>query len=291
MMPEVLCDGLVFGEGPRWHDGRLWLSDQHDHKIWQVTAEGERSLFAEFDDMPSGLGFLADGTVLVAMIRTEQVLALSPDGRSRRVHSDLSAVLPGTGHVNDMVVDPLGRAYVGVRRDGYADFAGTGPDGIALVAPDASATLVEPDFRLANGLAVTADGSTLISGSTASGQLGAWSIAADGTLGPRRLFAQTSGPADGICLDEAGGVWVGHPHDGCFERVLEGGEVTDRIDVDGWAIACVLGGPDRRRLHLVVTDMGDEDIANLQDPAYDLKSRARSRVEVVDVEHAGAGSP
>ena len=24
---RVLADGLYFGEGPRWHDGRLWLSD------------------------------------------------------------------------------------------------------------------------------------------------------------------------------------------------------------------------------------------------------------------------
>ena len=25
--PEVLMEGVVFGESPRWHDGQLWFSD------------------------------------------------------------------------------------------------------------------------------------------------------------------------------------------------------------------------------------------------------------------------
>ena len=30
---EVLLDGLCFGEGPRWHDGKLWFSDMHAHRV------------------------------------------------------------------------------------------------------------------------------------------------------------------------------------------------------------------------------------------------------------------
>ena len=40
-MPELrtLITGLDFGEGPRWHDGRLWYSDFYQHCVSTVTAE------------------------------------------------------------------------------------------------------------------------------------------------------------------------------------------------------------------------------------------------------------
>jgi sugar lactone lactonase YvrE len=28
---EIVHEGLDFGEGPRWHDGRLWVSDCDAH--------------------------------------------------------------------------------------------------------------------------------------------------------------------------------------------------------------------------------------------------------------------
>ena len=40
MKATVLLDGLCFGEGPRWHEGRLWLSDMHDHKVIAVDEAG-----------------------------------------------------------------------------------------------------------------------------------------------------------------------------------------------------------------------------------------------------------
>jgi sugar lactone lactonase YvrE len=64
-------------------------------------------------------------------------------------------------------------------------------------------------------------------------------------------------------------------------RVLEGGEVTDRIAVENEAFACMLGGPERRDL-LVCT-------AGTSDPK---ESHVRSgRIEVARVEIPGAGLP
>ena len=31
--PEVVFEGVDFGEGPRWHDGRLWFSDFYAHRV------------------------------------------------------------------------------------------------------------------------------------------------------------------------------------------------------------------------------------------------------------------
>ena len=44
---NVLIDGLVFGEGPRWHDGQLWLSDMHGHRVLTVTLDGKSETVAE----------------------------------------------------------------------------------------------------------------------------------------------------------------------------------------------------------------------------------------------------
>jgi sugar lactone lactonase YvrE len=33
-------DGLVFGEQPRWHDGRLWFSDWGTQEVIAVDLDG-----------------------------------------------------------------------------------------------------------------------------------------------------------------------------------------------------------------------------------------------------------
>jgi len=37
---ELLADGLHFGEGPRWHQGKLWFSDFFDHAVKTVDLTG-----------------------------------------------------------------------------------------------------------------------------------------------------------------------------------------------------------------------------------------------------------
>jgi len=38
---KVLIDGLCFPEGPRWHDGKLYFSDMHAHKVMTVDLNGK----------------------------------------------------------------------------------------------------------------------------------------------------------------------------------------------------------------------------------------------------------
>ena len=40
--PRLLLDNLVFSEGPRWHQGRLWFSDMHAHEVVAVDLGGKR---------------------------------------------------------------------------------------------------------------------------------------------------------------------------------------------------------------------------------------------------------
>ena len=55
--PKVLLEGLLFAESPRWHDGKLWFSDMHAHKVMTVDMDGNSEVVVELaNDRPSGLG-------------------------------------------------------------------------------------------------------------------------------------------------------------------------------------------------------------------------------------------
>lgn len=39
---RTTVDGLWFPEGPRWHDGALWCSDIHGHRVLRIEPEYAR---------------------------------------------------------------------------------------------------------------------------------------------------------------------------------------------------------------------------------------------------------
>jgi len=106
---RVLLDGLVFPEGPRWHDGRLWFSDMHARRVMALGMDGRAEAIVEVPGSPSGLGWLPDGRLLVVSMNDRRLLRLDPDGLNEV--ADLSGL--AAFHCNDMVVDGAGRAYVG----------------------------------------------------------------------------------------------------------------------------------------------------------------------------------
>ncbi|HXY94112.1 MAG TPA: SMP-30/gluconolactonase/LRE family protein, partial [Acidimicrobiia bacterium] len=91
---QELIGGIDFGEGPRWHDGRLWYSDFYQHRVAAVTADGERETMLEIDDHPSGLGWLPDGRLLVVSMQRKQVLRVETTGAVVE-HADLSGIATG----------------------------------------------------------------------------------------------------------------------------------------------------------------------------------------------------
>ncbi len=107
---RVLAEGIYFGEGPRWHEGRLWFSDFHAHAVKSVSLAGDLRIEFEIDDRPSGLGWMPDGSMLIVSMTKRQVLRRSRDGRIG-VHANLHGI--ATFDCNDMVVDSAGMAFVG----------------------------------------------------------------------------------------------------------------------------------------------------------------------------------
>src|SRR5437762_1614366 len=91
---HTLTTGLAIGESPRWHDGRLWLSDMGAGEVVAVDAAGRREVVAAVPAMPMGTGWLPDGgTLIVAESYAHRLTAFDVAGdgslANRRVWADL----------------------------------------------------------------------------------------------------------------------------------------------------------------------------------------------------------
>jgi sugar lactone lactonase YvrE len=276
-----LANGFCFGEGPRWFEGLLWFSDMLGEAVHTVNLQGSLGTLSLPGHAPSGLGFRPDGVLLIVSAERRQVL--SYDGETVTTMVDLTDTVPAD--LGDMVVDPLGRAYVGSQAREGGVIVRIDPHGGATTGAARPATfeVVASDLDFPNGMVITPN-KTLIVAESVGRRLTAFTIGADGALSERRIFANgLDGPPDGITLDAEGGVWAAMTLAHQFERIVEGGTVTDRIDIgDRTAIACTLGGPQRRTLFL----MSSTD-------AYPqrLIGTKLSRLDAVTVDVPGAGLP
>jgi sugar lactone lactonase YvrE len=277
----VVLDGLAFPEGPRWHDERLWFSDQHDKRVVAMDVDGNAETIVEVPQQASGLGWLADGRLLVVSMLDRKVMRLEPDG-ALVVHADLSELAPGA--CNDMVVDARGRAYVG--NFGFDMYGGEKPRETCLIAvePDGRAHVAAEELAFPNGSVITADESTLLVGESMASRISAFDIGPDGTLANRRVWAQIEGATvDGMCLDAEGAVWAACPFTGRVLRIREGGEVVDEVKgTHPGAFACMLGGSDRSTLYLCTAPTHVPDEARVAHGG---------RIEAVSVDVPGAGWP
>ena len=290
-LATLVGDGAFF-ENPRWHDGRLWVSDYWRYQVSAISPEGATEIVAGVPGSPSGLGWLPDGTLLVVSMQDNTLLRVE-DGATVQ-HADLSAC--SGGQSNDMVVDATGRAYVSTID--FMAFADMPTTNLVRVDPDGSVSVAADGLSFPNGLVITPDGSTLIVAESWAQRLTAFDLQPDGSLAKRREWAQfapppaagTQGPPaewscapDGIALDAEGAVWVADAANKRAVRVREGGLILEEIgagDLD--VLACALGGDDGRTLFLCATPdyrlMPDEAATTL--PARILTCR-------VDVPHAG----
>jgi sugar lactone lactonase YvrE len=241
MNPTPLANGFCFGEGPRWFEGLLWFSDMLGEAVHTVDLGGSMTTLELPGRAPSGLGFRPDGTLLIASTEDRQVLRY--DGDAVTPIADLGDLVPA--NLGDMVIDGSGRAYVGSQ-------ARTGGV-IVRIDPDDAFCIVADDLDFPNGMAIAPDGTTLIVAESTGRRLTAFTLEPNGELSHRRPFAEgLDGPPDGIAIDAEGGIWASMTLANQFQRIVDGGAVTDRIDmVDRTAIACALGGPEGRSLFLL----------------------------------------
>lgn len=196
---------LGWGESARWDErrGRLYCVDCAAHVLAWLE-EGRPPLATmPMPSMPTGLALAEDGRLVVAL----------DDG----LHvADVDA-----GSVEPLVAYPegLGGRANDLNADGHGNLVtGTlnlaeGPGSYWWYSTRAGWRRLDDGIGNANGpVVLDLDGRpTLVVADTRANRLYAYDYdGADGTVGPRRTFADTGaagGSPDGSCADAGGGVW------------------------------------------------------------------------------------
>jgi sugar lactone lactonase YvrE len=287
----IIREGLAFGEGPRWHDGRFWYSDFYRHGVYSMQSNGsDERLELAVAGQPSGLGWTPDGDLLCVS---------GVDQRILRVHDGAVSTFCDVSEycgfwANDMVVSATGHAYAGsfgfdldqtLLDVGVEGLLASPPPTTNLIVMSPSGEVIQtiPDMSFPNGSMISPDGATLFVNETLAYRISAFTINADGTLRDRRVWAQLAFVAvDGACLDADGQIWVANAIAPQCLRVQEGGEVTGVVNTTQNAFACMLGGEDRQTLYVMTAPTSNR---------FEVADARLASIESVRVDVAGAGLP
>ena len=278
---QPLLGGLGFAEAPRWHAGALWVSDIARHEVLRIdvcSAAVERVFTTPGE--PSGLGWLPDGSLLVVQMEEHTVLRGSADALA--LYAQTGAF--SRGKLNDMVVGADGRAWLSNMGFDYETETARSTTLVAL-DPQGVAYAAATELWCPNGMAIAPSGRQLVVGQSASREVLEFDIDSEANLGERRVFGTLPEGAcsDGLCMDAAGALWIASPTTREFLRMERGGRISDRVPTpERHAIACVLGGEDRRTLFCLTSSTLSLRAA---------RGTAEGRIGTVRVDVAGAGTP
>ena len=174
---------------------------------------------------------------------------------------------------NDLTTDKAGRVYVGSLA--FMVFGGgeAKPGNLVRIDLDGSIQVLSDGVMLTNGLGFSPDGKRLYHSDSRVG-VRVYDVAADGTVGPWRLFADLgSGLPDGLKVAADGSIWVADAHGGRVAVFEPDG--SHRMDVAvpiPMVTSLCFGGEDLRDLYIVT---GSE-----RGPRENCGTVFRTRVEV-----------
>lgn len=273
----LFSNGRYF-ESPRWQAGRLWFVDSLERKVLSIGSSDDVLTHCQLDDIPSGLGFLPTGELLIVKMFHKKIMKYSHGETS--LYVDLSGIAAGT--LDDMIVDGHGCAYIGdLGFDLLSGQPKRNAGGIIRVTPNGTATRIAESLDFPNGIAISADEKTLIVAESSGDRLSRFVIDAEGLRHQERFGA--FGEPDGICLDREGAVWVSLFKEDSFVRVDAAGKILERVAVPGRrAVACVLGGPDRQTLFCINAQTTHQEL---------MRGQSKAEISTVQVKVPGAGFP
>nr|WP_225205012.1 SMP-30/gluconolactonase/LRE family protein [Novosphingobium huizhouense] len=275
---QVLAAGCTLGEGPVWDRARacLWFTDIKRPAIHAFEpASGRHRTFAVHDQVNWVLP--ARNGLLLAGLRDGLHLFDPALGRCTplaRVPGE-----PAGNRLNDACVDSRGRVYFGSMDDGESAASGRfyrahgaaiGPHG-----PDA--------ICITNGPAVAPDDLRIYFTDTLGKAILVADLAADGSVGPLRLFADVARDfpeayPDGPVCDAEGCVWTGLWNGWAVARYSPHGELLETVALPVANVTkLAFGGPDLTRAYVTTARKGLDAAALAAQPmagdlfAFDAK--------------------
>ena len=203
------CEGVVFD-----HDGKGYVS--WGKTITVFTLDGKNETWAE-TGAPNGHKILADGTHLVCDASQHAMLHLSADGKMLDPASKECDGKPLRGP-NDLTLDtPNGGFYFSdPGESGIENLIGT----VHYVDAKGKTHLCDDGLAFPNGIVLSADGKTLYLAESQKNRVLVYQVRRPGKLGEGKTFAdlpkkdtsagQIDNQPDGMCLDQAGNLYVAH---------------------------------------------------------------------------------
>jgi sugar lactone lactonase YvrE len=258
LTPRLLwAVGAELGEGPLWlpEQQRLYFVNLKGNQLHAWDADGRQHSWT----LPAHICWLVprhDGDGFLAGLRDGIVrLWLEPALRFEYLHRPVDAA--AGVRLNDAKADAQGRIWAGSmnaadvwRADGQ--LFRLNADGALHAALDG--------YHICNGPAFSLDGNTMYHSDSLLGRTYAYAVAADGSLGPARLwrqFGEGEGSPDGMTVDSEDCVWIAQWGGGRVCRYSPDGALlaTIRMPVSQPS-SCAFGGPGLKTLYITSAHEG-----------------------------------
>jgi sugar lactone lactonase YvrE len=247
------------GEGPTWDPIRgriLWVD------ITAGAVYSGRFAHGGAIDVDERIAFPDTAGAVAVSATGEWLVAGTHRLYTRSVEGEITAGPPLVDQperrLNDGKPDPRGRFVVGTK--------GPGGEMLLRVDADGTATVLDDDLTLSNGLAWTGDGRTLYSIDTLSRRIHVRDYdPTTGKAGARRAFLEiAAGYPDGMTIDSEDHLWIAVWGEGCVIRVSPNGDIVGKLEFPAPHVSCAtFAGPDLDTLVITTATegMSPEDLA------------------------------
>jgi gluconolactonase len=253
-----VATGLGFTEGPLWtHDGRLLVTSGSRGLLYELGSNGNATPIARTGGSPTGLAQGRDGCIWIAHGPARGpkgthadvppgIQVLDTNGELRQI------VGAGVDGPNDCAIGPDGRLW-------FTDpvppaFEPTGPAGrvCALDPLERTIQVAATGLRFPNGIAFSADGTTLYVAETGTARILRFEVLPDGLSEPRVWCDLGGEHPDGIALDGAGCLYVALPRAGAVAVLHADGEKQSiiRLPQGSFPTNVCFGGVDLSTLYV-----------------------------------------
>jgi D-xylonolactonase len=277
---QEITTGYGLIEGPVWDAGRgLYFSDVLNGGVFLLGEDGGATQVIPRRRGVGGMALHASGGLVVS----GRDISYAPLDEAKAGAVLLTAEAAGGIGFNDLTTDAQGRIYVGSLA--FRVFGGDEPKPGRLHRINLDGGMESPSdgVMLTNGLGFSPDGRRLYHSDSRAPGVRVYEVAADGSVGPWRLFAnlgERSTP-DGLKVAADGSVWVADARGGRVAVFEPDG--AHRMDVAvplPMVTSLCFGGDDLRDLYVVTGSDGG--------PRENCATIYRVRVEVAGLPLAPA---
>jgi xylono-1,5-lactonase len=210
---QEMATGYGLIEAPCWDAARgLYFSDVRDGGVRLLGLDGQVSMVLPKRRGVGGMALHAAGGLIMG---GRDILHVPLDGGAQRVLLAPASV-PGAIGFNDLTTDAKGRIWLGSLAFVVAEGGAPAPGNLVRIDLDGAVRILADGVMLTNGLGFSPDGRRLYHSDSRACHVRVYDVAADGSVGPWRAFAERGAgfTPDGLKVAADGSVWIADAHGG-----------------------------------------------------------------------------